>query len=159
MRLIIVLTALIVLAATPSRAQMMDMEKHMKEHMGGGTMGDSTEKKQDMETEKALTQEAEAAGVTVKVTYENPGVDSPEFKIKLDTHSVDLDRYRLEDNTVLRDDAGNEYRAEAASSSGSGHHSETALVFKDAKVSGSKYVEIVVRGLAGVDERVFRFEP
>lgn len=159
MRLVMVLTVFVLLAAAPSGAEMMDqMDKHMKEHMGGGMMGNSMENKQNTETNKSLSQEAEAGGVTVNATYENPGSDAPEFSVKLDTHSVELDQYRLEENTVLRDDAGGEYMAEAASSSGSGHHREAALVFKDAKVSGAKYVELVVKGLAGVEERVFRFD-
>jgi len=128
--------------------------------MGGSMMMDKpSESKPDTEAGKGLTQEAEAAGVEVTVTYENPGAESPEFSVKLDTHSVELDAYRIEEITVLRDDAGRSYDAELASSSGSGHHSEVALLFKGADISGSKHVELVIKGLAGVEERVFRFEP
>lgn len=41
---------------------------------------------------------------------------------------------------------------------GSGHHGEANIEFKDANTSGAKFVEVVIKGLAGADERVFRFD-
>ena len=76
----------------------------------------------------------------------------------LDTHSVALEQYNLNKITILRDDAGQEYSAETVSSSGSGHHVKAVLQFKDADISSAKFVEVVVKGVAGIDERVFRFE-
>ena len=148
-----------------SYGQMMDMEKHMKDHMGGGMTGtppmedSSKEKQTGKEKAKAFTQEAEAAGVTLKVTYKNPEESkSPVFNVALDTHSVDLDRYKIEDVTILRDDKGKDYHPVLISASGSGHHREATLEFKDADISEAKAVELVVEGVAGVEERVFKFE-
>ncbi len=140
------------LFAAPVFGQMEDMDKHMQDHMGG--MMGTTENKET----KGLAEEAEAAGVTVKVTYENPSDKNPVFDVAFDTHTVDLDRYRFEDITVLRDDSGKVYNATLVSSSGTGHHREANLEFKDADISRAKSVEVVVKGVAGVDERVFRFE-
>lgn len=141
------------------------MEKHMKDHVGGGMMGNSSmedsskEKQTGNEKAKASVREAEAGGVTVKVTYENPSESKkPVFNIAFDTHSVDLDRYKIEDVTVLRDDKGKNYHPDLVSASGSGHHREATIEFKDPDLSGAKYVELVVEGVAGVDERVFKFE-
>ncbi len=137
-----------------------EMREHMKDHMGGGMTGTQAESKQaGKETEKGLAQEAEAAGVTVKVAYKNPSeLKNPVFDVALDTHSVDLDQYKFDRLILLRDDTGKEYHPDIVSSSGSGHHREATLEFKDADISGAKYVEVVVEGVAGVEERVFKFE-
>ncbi len=141
--------------APRSYGQMMDMD-NMKDHMGGGTMENSSRGKEEA---KASTQEAEAAGVKVKATYKNPAESKdPVFDVALDTHTVDLDQYKFAKIAHLRDDAGKEYHPDMVSSSGSGHHREATLKFKDADISGAKFVELVVKGVAGVDERVFRFE-
>ena len=149
-----------------SIAQMSDkMDKHMDEHMGKGT-ANSAQKTEDKDAKRDHTggawhiKESEEAGVKVKVTYKNPGKDKgPVFEVVLDTHSVDLDQYKFDEITVLRDDAGKKYNSSLISSSGSGHHREAALEFKGADVSSVRYIELVVKGVAGVDARVFRFEP
>ena len=134
-------------AAPPSHAQMME---HMKGHMDVSAEAE--------EAEKDFTKEAEAGGVTVKVIYRNPSEKGPVFSVTLDTHSIDVDRYKLDEITILRDGAGNVYRASLISSSGGGHHGEYTIEFKDVDISSAKFVELVVRGVAGVDERAFRFE-
>lgn len=137
-----------------SYGQMMDMEKHMKDHMGGGMTGNPENKQTE-----GFIQEAEAAGVTVKVAYKNPSESkNPVFNVAMDTHSVDLDQYKFDHITLLRDDTGKEYHPDIVSSSGTGHHREATLEFKDADISEAKYVELAVEGVAGVDERVFKFE-
>jgi hypothetical protein len=97
-------------------------------------------------------------GVTVKVTYLNPkGSDGYRFQVVLDTHSVNLDGYDLKTITLLRDDAGNSYLPTAVENKGSGHHRETTVSF--AKVaSGTKRVELVIKDVAGVKERIFRWD-
>lgn len=154
--------AMILLNPVCSRAQMTD--KHMEGHMGDG-MGNSKKTAEDKNAKKNHEagawhiKEAEAAGVKVKVTYRNPGKGSaPVFEVALDTHSADLDQYKLEEVAVLRDDSGKEFKAAQVSAAGSGHHREALLEFKDADLSSIKYIELVVKGVAGVDERVFRFE-
>lgn len=149
--------AVLFVSAQPSLAQMdhmKDMDKHMKEHMGGQMQ----KKVQQAKDSMAITSEAEAAGVTAKVTYSNPGAATPVFNVVLDTHSVELDQYRFEDMAVLRDKAGKEHKPAVTSSKGTGHHREATLEFKDAQISGADYVEFVVKGVAGVPERVFKFD-
>ncbi|MBI5453353.1 MAG: hypothetical protein HY956_01860 [Deltaproteobacteria bacterium] len=152
-RLIAVIAGLFLISASPSFAQMMDqMEKHMGGQMGGMN-------KQEARTEaRGLAQETEAAGVTVKAVYKNPGEEGPVFLVALDTHTADLEGYRFEDIVVLRDDAGNEYRPQAVTEKGSGHHREALLEFKDAIPASAKTLDLVVKGVAGVDERVFKFD-
>lgn len=149
-----VLAGVIVFSVSPSYAQMMDrMDKHMEEHMGG-----MNRKADSKKAEKGYTQEAEAAGVTVKATYTNPGGETPVFTVVLDTHSVDLEGYKFEEIVILRDDEGNVYRPFPVSQSGSGHHRAATVEFKDTAPLQSKAFELVVKGVAGVDERVFKFD-
>lgn len=148
--------AYLLLFAVPSMGQMKDMDKHMKEHMGGG-MGKSMEGKEDT-LARGFTKEAAQAEVTAKVTYMNPGKKAPMFNVALDTHSVDLEGYKLDEIVFLRDNEGNVYKPKAVSEEGTGHHREAAVEFKDTDISSAKYVELVIEGVAGVAERVFRFE-
>ena len=96
--------------------------------------------------------------VTVKVTYLNPqGTADARFDIALDTHSVNLDAYDLTVLTVLRDEAGREYQSIRVENKGSGHHRQIVLVFP--KPSGEvKKLEFVIKDLAGVKERLFRWD-
>ena len=144
------------LSVQPSIAEMdhmKDMDKHMKEHMGG-----QMQDKGQAQDSTAITVEAQAAEVTAKVTYSNPGAAIPVFNVVLDTHSADLDQYRFEEIVVLRDQAGKEHKPQLTSSKGSGHHREATLEFKDAGLTGADYVELVIKGVAGVSERVFKFD-
>lgn len=153
----VVIAGVLFLAAAPSYAQMMDkMDKHMEEHME--KRHKKTEAK-NTETKKAegVAQEAEAAGVTVKTTYTNPGEKSPVFTVVLDTHTVDLEGYKFEEIIFLRDAAGAIFKPALVAESGSGHHREATVEFKDAAVQ-SKAFELVVKGVAGVGERVFAFD-
>lgn len=145
----VVIAGVLFLTAAPSYAQMMDkMDKHMEE---------MHKKAETKKADRGFTQEAEAAGVTVKTTYTNPGEKTAVFKVVLDTHSVDLEGYKFEEIVVLRDDAGAIYKPVLITESGSGHHREATVEFKGAAVQ-AKAFELVVKGVAGVNERVFKFD-
>ena len=92
------------------------------------------------------------------MAYLNPGSnDDPRFQVVLDTHSVGLDGYDLKSITVLRDDTGKSYLPAGAENKGSGHHREITLSFP--KVSPeAKRLEIVIKDIAGVKERSFRWD-
>jgi hypothetical protein len=62
---------------------------------------------------------------------------------------------------VLRDDAGNEYRPSSWDSAPGGHHRQGTLTFPipDSLGQGkARYIEMVIRDVAGVKERVLRWE-
>jgi hypothetical protein len=103
------------------------------------------------------TQTVSGGGVAAKVTYLNPkSNDDPRFQVVLDTHSVALDGYDLKAISLLRDDTGNTYLPNAVENKGSGHHREVILTFP--KVSPeAKRLEIVIKDVAGVKERTFRW--
>lgn len=108
--------------------------------------------------ESNATQTISGGGVTAKVTYLNPkSSDGPRFEVVLDTHSVNLDSYDLKSIAFLRDDSGKSYAATAAETKGTGHHREATLTFPTVSPE-SKRVEVVIKDVAGVKERVFRWD-
>ena len=106
-------------------------------------------------TAGGVTQTVSGGGVTAKVTYLNPrGSDDPRFQVVLDTHSVALDDYDLKTITVLRDDTGKTYLPSGEENKGSGHHREVTLIFPKVAPE-AKRLELVIRDVAGVKERIF----
>jgi hypothetical protein len=103
------------------------------------------------------TQTVSGGGVTVKVTYLDPKTSNDlRFQVVLDTHAVALDGYDLKAVSLLRDDTGKTYMPNAVENKGSGHHREVILTFP--KVSPeAKRLEIVIKDVAGVKERTFRW--
>jgi hypothetical protein len=103
------------------------------------------------------TQTVSGGGVTAKVTYLNPKTnDEPRFQVVLDTHSVALDSYDLKSLSVLHDDTGKTYLPVGAENKGTGHHREIVLTFSKPGPEG-KRVELVIKDIAGVKERIFRW--
>ena len=96
-------------------------------------------------------------GVTVDATFLKERRDGPTFKVVLDTHSVNLDGYRFEEVVRLRDGKGGELAPTAVEgATGSGHHREATVRFAWPEPK-PKTVELVVRGVAGVPERLFQW--
>lgn len=117
-----------------------------------------------------LTQEDTQGAVTVSVTLltaDKPRADGRlAIQVKLDTHAVDLDQYKLEKLATLRDAEGREIPAVALESpSGSGHHREGVLTFPGTDANGNallnadvKGLTLLIRGIDAVPERVFRWQ-
>jgi hypothetical protein len=83
--------------------------------------------------------------------------DGPAFQVVLDTHSVSLDGYRFEEIVRLKDGQGGEVvPAAVEGAKGSGHHREATVRFPwpDPKPNS---LEVVVKGVADIPERVFRW--
>ncbi len=83
------------------------------------------------------------------------------FEVSMNTHSVDLDQYDLSKLAILRDDAGNEYRPLSWDSAPGGHHRQGTLTFPvpDSLTQGkARYIEMVIRDIAEVKEKVLRWE-
>jgi hypothetical protein len=95
--------------------------------------------------------------VTVKATYLAQTAHESRFSVMLDTHSVNLDMYDLTALSVLRDDTGLTMQPTGAENKGSGHHREVILTFPRPSMD-RKWLELVVKDVAGVKERVFRWD-
>lgn len=110
-------------------------------------------------------QSNEEGSVTIEVEWieiENLAEkDSLTFYVAMNTHSVDLDDYDLGELATLRDDSGNEYQPVSWESEPGGHHRKGTLTFSlpDSLRQGrAEYVEVVIRSVAGIDERVLKWE-
>lgn len=103
------------------------------------------------------TQSNSSGSVTVDVKPTALEVGKPmTFDIALNTHSVDLSN-DITKTTFLRDDSGREYPPIAWDGSGrGGHHRAGTLTFA-AFTSKPRFIELVIKGLAGVPERAFRW--
>lgn len=128
----------------------MMSEGMMMQGMMGGTASPETKKEQSSGPQKS--QERAEAGVTAKVALESTD-GTIRFKVALETHTVELDKYRFDEIVALRG-GGKEYPARVKSQEGSGHHRAAVVEFDN---PGAKEVEIVIKGVAGVKERVFKF--
>lgn len=110
---------------------------------------------------KGLTQSNTGGSVTIAVEWIEAGDNSLAFNVDLNTHSVDLDQYDLKELAVLRDDAGNEYRPLSWDSAPGGHHRRGTLTFTlpgSVSQGETKYIEILIRDVAGIEERVLKWE-
>ncbi len=109
------------------------------------------------ETPFAVKQSVAGGGVTVAVTFLKDRADAAAFQVALETHSVNLDSYRFEEIVRLRDGRGGEVAPVAVEGvKGSGHHREATVRFAWPNPKPNN-LELVVKGVAGVPERVFRW--
>lgn len=108
------------------------------------------------------TQTNEGGQVTIKVTWSGASAGAV-FDVVMDTHAVDLDGYDLAQLAVLRVD-GREVQPSGWDAPKGGHHRRGTLTFPATATDGSpliapgmRTVELVIRDVAGVPERVFRW--
>lgn len=102
------------------------------------------------------TQTVSGGGVTVKATYLARTKHEARFSVAMDTHSVDLDVYDLKANSILRDDTGLAMQPTGMENKGSGHHRQTILTFPRPSTQ-AKWVELVIKDVAGEKQRRFRW--
>ncbi|MHB0869820.1 MAG: hypothetical protein ACYC66_10505 [Chloroflexota bacterium] len=117
---------------------------------------------------KGTTRTDEGGSVTIEVTWENPrDTNGPlAFSVAMDTHSVNLDGYDLGKLALLRNDRGQELKPERWDApSGGGHHRSGTLSFsakdgsgKPVVDAGVRVLELVIRDVAGVKERVLKWK-
>ena len=111
----------------------------------------------------ATTQTNTGGNVTVAVAWSGASA-GPVFDVKLDTHSVDLDKIDLRALAVLRVD-GEDIAAVSWEAPKGGHHREGTLSFPATATDGRPLVtsqttiELIVRDVAGVAERRFTWTP
>ncbi len=108
-----------------------------------------------------LIQSNTEGSVTIDVEWIKAENDSLVFNVAMNTHSVELDEYDLRELVVLRDDRGNESHPVSWDSAPGGHHRQGTLTFPipDSVSQGkARYVEIMIRDVAGIEERVLKWE-
>ncbi|MBI4180547.1 MAG: hypothetical protein HY528_01300 [Chloroflexi bacterium] len=108
-----------------------------------------------------VVQSNEAGSVVIKVQWVIAEGNSLIFQVDMDTHSVNLDQYDLKQLAVLRDDMGNEYHPVSWESAAGGHHRQGKLTFllpDSLRQRTAKYLEMVIRDVAGIEIRVLKWE-
>ena len=111
------------------------------------------------------TQTNDGGQVTVKATWNGLNA-GPVFEVALDTHAVDLDGLDLAQLAALRVDGGREVRPSGWDAPTGGHHRSGRLTFPTTTADGkplisadTRSIELVIRDVAGVGERVFVWRP
>jgi len=106
-----------------------------------------------------LVQGNSDGSVAIDVKWAGEEMGSLTFEVSMDTHSEDLDGYDLSKIAVLRDDTGKEYRPLTWVSAPGGHHRSGTLTLPiPAGIGQAKYLELVIKNLADVGERVLRWQ-
>lgn len=102
---------------------------------------------------------SDAGRVVIEVRPLN--LDRPEdtlhFQVAMNTHSVELD-YDLTRLAVLRTDRGDEVTPLRWDGEQAGHHVNGTLYFPAMDLKDAQWAELVIREVAGVPERTFRWE-
>ncbi len=115
---------------------------------------------EQQEVQTSLAPQINSEGsVEVEVTLVeiSDASDSWQFKIVLNTHSVELDQ-DLTKITLLVDDKGNEYQSLSwEGAPPGGHHREGILTFNSISPQPSS-IELVVKDIDGIKERKFTWD-
>jgi hypothetical protein len=101
--------------------------------------------------------------VEIALVYLNPldkEVGSePSFEVRMNTHSVDLEAFEMEKLCFLRIDGGSEQKALGwFDPGGGGHHISGVLKFAGPIPPEAKSVQVIIREVGGVPERVFEWK-
>ncbi len=113
------------------------------------------------------TQSNSGGNVTIEVTWENPQEKNGPltFSVAMNTHSVNLDGFDLSELAVLRNDSGQQVKPQQWEAPSGGHHRSGTLTFpfkgesgKPIVGTGTKTLEMVIRDVAGVKERVLQWK-
>ena len=98
-----------------------------------------------------------SGGVTVEATYSEPQPRNElHFELVMDAQTVNLDRYQINKIAVLRDASGKTHQPVTVVATGSKRH-RSAEIYFSRPPGGAQEVELVIKDLAGVKERVLRF--
>ena len=99
--------------------------------------------------------------VTITATYQNPlqeGLSEITFNLQLDTHSVNLDQYQLNKLSFIKVNNGELQPALSWQPKGASHHYKGTLEFAGPAPDGMKSLQLIVRGVGGVEERIFDWQ-
>lgn len=108
-------------------------------------------------TGKFSPQVNEEANVSIEVTPKvvEKGKD-PQFQITFNTHSVDL-AFDVTKVIVLVDDKGNNYTDSSWNGSDPGGHHRNGTLSFNKPLADAKYIELIIKDVAGVSERKFKW--
>jgi hypothetical protein len=109
----------------------------------------------------SLERDNKEGAVSVIAEYlptKNSKEEGISFRLILNTHSVDLEQYDIQNLSSLIIDKGTPTAATKWEPSGAGHHFKGILHFSETLPSGKHQLQLVVRNLDNVKERVFEWQ-
>jgi hypothetical protein len=114
-------------------------------------------------TKRDLRRTNDEGPVEVTVLYLNPlrkeAGSELSFEVRMNTHSVKLDAYEMERISFLQVDDGAEQKALGwFKPGGGGHHRSGLLKFAGPIPSNTRSLQLIIRGIGGVKERVFEWK-
>jgi len=114
-------------------------------------------------TKKDLRRVDDQGAVEVTVVYLNPlkqGDDSKLlFDVSMETHSVNLEAYKMQNISFVRFDDGKKKNALGwLKPGGGGHHISGTLQFPGPIPDGAKSLQVVIEGIDGISQRVFEWK-
>ncbi len=114
-------------------------------------------------TKKDLRRISDEGPVEITLLYLNPlGQEASHelsFEVRMNTHSVSLDAFEMEKISSLRVDGGTEQKALGwFNPGGGGHHRSGVLKFAGPVPPGARSLQVIIRGIGGVEERVFEWK-
>ena len=108
-------------------------------------------------SKKSLKRTDKEGSVTISATYLNPlektNTDELHFEVKLDTHSVALDQYKLEELSFISFNNRPEQRSIGLNKKGAGHHITNILRFAGSVPKGAKIMTLTIRNVGDIAER------
>lgn len=108
-----------------------------------------------------LTRSDSQGAVNISATYVAPKQENDKknaFRLTLNTHSVDLGEYDLEEVSFIQFDDQKATNDGVWKFSGSSHHYKGTISFKQPVPDGTKTIRLLIKGIDGVEERVFEWE-
>ncbi len=112
-------------------------------------------------SKKKLRRVDKQGPVKITATYQNPlekDLKNIVFDLKLDTHSVNLDQYKLDKLSFVTINSGALQPALSWKPTGSSHHYTGTLEFAGPAPSDIKSLQLVIRGVGDVEERVLEWQ-
>lgn len=111
------------------------------------------------------SQTVEGNGVSVTLTWQGQEAGLV-FSVGMDTHSGSLDGYDLARLAVLRTGSGQEVAPASWDAPSGGHHRKGTLTFPSTGPDGKPLIEagsgpvtVIIKDVAGVEQRVFTWTP
>lgn len=107
------------------------------------------------------SQSSNAGNVTIDIRLNEVKSDSIFFKVEMNTHSVDLDKYDLSSLASLTDEQGNKFTPLSWQGPSGGHHRSGDLIFPlppSISKGQASHIEIAIKDVAGIPQRLFRWE-
>ena len=106
-----------------------------------------------------LTIKSSEGRAVVTVTYKNPEEKKgPVFLIKMNSTSINLKRYKIEDISTLKDDKGKKYKGTWKSEYARRRHRLGTLTFTGIDLKEIKKLELSIERLASTKTRIFTWK-